>query len=99
MWPILELRLGQNGFEQLKSRIFERITLHVDIDKRAYLACAPEKRREPGADMGNRIRGGSRTDLGIQGGNFDRQIYNREKLYAFSEWVCPSASFTGEFLQ
>jgi hypothetical protein len=31
--PILELRLGENGFEQFKSRILEGITLHVEIDE------------------------------------------------------------------
>jgi hypothetical protein len=33
MRPFFELRLGQNGFEQLQGRIFERVTLHVEIDK------------------------------------------------------------------
>src|SRR6185437_7117158 len=34
MRPIFELVLRQNSFEQLKSGILVRITLHIEIDKR-----------------------------------------------------------------
>src|SRR5262245_8402304 len=99
MRPIFELGLGQNGFEQLESCIFERVTLHVDIDKCPDLARATEKRPELGANTGNSIRGSIRSDLRIQGRYFDRQIYNREKLYAFSERVGPVFCFASQFLQ
>src|ERR1041385_2118743 len=99
MWPVFELGLGQDGFEQLESCIFERVTFHVDIDKCPELARAPEKRSELAANMGDRIRGSTRSDLRIQCRYFDRQIYNREKLRVFSERVYPVSCFARQFLQ
>src|ERR1051325_293360 len=99
MWPILELRLGQNRFEELESRVFERITLHVDIDECAYLPCAPEKRPEFRTDVCYRVRRSTRGDLRIQGGDFDGKIYNWKNLSFFSEWVCPLFCFAGQLLQ
>src|SRR5215831_17280962 len=99
MRPIFELGLGQNGFEQLESCIFERVTLHVDIDKYPELARATEKRSELGANMGDRIRGSTRSDLRIQCRDFDRQIYNRKKLHVFSKRVGPVSCFARQFLQ
>src|SRR4030095_12389318 len=99
MRPVFELWLHQNGFEQLESRIFERIALHVDVDECAQLARAAKKRPELGAKMDYRIRRSSGTDLRIQGRDFDRQIYNWEKLRVFSEWVAPVFCFARQFLQ
>src|SRR6516225_4135546 len=99
MRPIFELRLRQNGFKQLERRIFERVTLHVDVDKCPELARATEKRSELGANMGNRIRRSIRSYLRIQSRDFDRQIYNREKLRVFSERVGPVPGFARQFLQ
>src|SRR5436190_1445694 len=33
MRPVFEFRLGQNDFEELESRVFQIVTLHVEIDK------------------------------------------------------------------
>src|SRR5689334_14027911 len=99
MRPIFEFRLGQNGFEQRESRIFERITLHIDIDKCTELARATEERTELGAEMGDRIRRSIRSDLRIQGRDFDRQIYYREKLCVFSKRVDPVFCFARQFLK
>src|SRR5262245_56723418 len=98
MRPIFKLSLGQNGFEQLESRIFERITLHIDIDEGAYLAGAAKKRPKLRADMCDRIRGSSRTDLRIQSRDFDREIYYREELHVSPEWVRPPFRFAGQLL-
>jgi len=34
----LNSSFAENGFEQFESRVFERVTFHVEIDKRAELA-------------------------------------------------------------
>src|SRR4026208_1360608 len=99
MRPIFELGLGQNGFEKLDRCIFERVTLHIHIDKCAQLARAAEKRPELCANMGNRIRRSIRSYLRIQSRDFNRQIYNWEKLRVFCEWVGPVSSFARQFLQ
>src|SRR5262245_29826134 len=99
MWPIFELRLTQNGFEQLERRILESVTLHVDVDKCAQFPGATKKRPELGANVGDRIGRCSRVDLRIKRRDFDRQIYNREKLYVSSERVRPVSRFPGQFLQ
>src|SRR4029453_6001190 len=99
MRPILELRLSKNGFEQLNSCIFERITLHVDIDKCPELAGATEKRSELGANMGDRICRSIRRYLRIQSRDFDRKNFNREKFGVFSEGIDPIFCFARQFLQ
>src|SRR5260370_37812586 len=56
MRPILDLSLGENGFEQLESGIFVHIAFHVEIDKSADLSCTAQKRPQLGREMGNCIR-------------------------------------------
>ena len=72
MGPVFELFFAENDFEKFESRIFERVTFHVDIDKRAELACASKKRTQLGPEMGNSIGWIGRIDLRIKRGDFDR---------------------------
>src|SRR6266542_1828782 len=53
MRPIFELVLRQNSFEELKSGIFVRITLHIEIDKRSELYSAAQKRPQLRREMRN----------------------------------------------
>src|ERR1700749_3071985 len=99
MRPIFELRLGQNGFEQLERRIFERITLHVDIDKCPEFARAAKKRPKLGANMGNRIRGRIGSYWRIRGRYLDQYIYTGEGSQFFAEWVGPISCFARQFLE
>src|SRR5881409_3380057 len=71
MGPIFELVFAENGFEQFESRVFERVAFHVEIDKRAELACASKKRTQLGSEMGNSIRRSGRIHLRIKRGDFD----------------------------
>jgi len=71
--------------KQFESRVFERVTFHVEIDKRAELACAAgESGTQLGPEMGNSIGRSGRIHLRIQRGDFDRQIYDREKLRVYA---------------
>src|SRR5207244_5345536 len=63
MRPIFELLLGENRFEQFKSDVFVRVTLHVEIDKSPELSRAAQERSQLRREMGNCIGWIGRTDL------------------------------------
>ena len=99
MRPIFELLLGENRFEQFKSDVFVRVTLHVEIDKSPELSRAAQERSQLGREMGNCIGWIGGTDLRIERRNFDRQIYNRKKLRILAQRIAPAFRFAREFLQ
>ena len=99
MRPISKLLFSENGFEQLESRIFERITFHIEINECTELACAAEERPKLGPKMSNSIGRGGRIHLRIQRGDFDREIYDREKLRIFSRRIGPVSCFARQFVQ
>src|SRR6266496_24452 len=99
MRPISKLLFSENGFEQFKSDVFVRITLHVEIDKSPELSRMAQERSQLGREMGNCIGWIGRTDLRIERRNFDRQIYNRKKLRILAQRIAPAFRFARELVQ
>src|SRR4030095_9557936 len=99
MRPILKLFLCKNGFEQFEGGVFVGIAFHVEIDESVQLARATQQRPKLGSKMSNRVRRIGRIKLRIERGNFDRKIYNREKLRIFAQGVAPVSCFAREAFQ
>ena len=76
-----------------------RITFHVEIDKRAQLACAPQDRSQPRRQMGDGIGWIGRIHLRIKRGDFDGEIYNGKQFRAVAERIGPAAGFAREMLE
>jgi hypothetical protein len=58
-----------------------------------------EKRAQPGPEMCNSVCGSRRSDLRIERRDFDRQIYDREKLGIFSERIGPVLCLARQLFQ
>ena len=99
MRPISELLFGEDGFEKLERNILMRVTFHVEIDECTELSCAAQNRTQLRREMRNCIGRVGRIHLRVERGNFNRNVYNREKLRIFPERIRPALRFAGETLQ
>ena len=99
MRPILKLFLGENGFEQFEGYIFVRIAFHVEINESAHVSGATQQWPQLGREVGNGVRRVGRIYLRIEGRNFDRKIYDREKCRIFAQGISPVFCFAREALE
>ncbi len=65
--PVAKFVLGEEGAEQLERRVFVRVAFHVEIDKGAEVACAPEEGTKPGSEVRDGVSRVGRVHLGVKG--------------------------------
>ena len=78
--PIFKFLIGENSFEKLDRNIFVRVAFHVEVDKGAEFSSAAQNRPQLRCQMRNGISRIGRRNLRIERRNFDRDIYNGEKV-------------------